>query len=292
MKIELLKPKELKNVQYRAISYGAGTQSTAMMIMGLEGELHAKPDIAIFADTGAEPKHVYEYLEIIKKHVKEKYNLDIITVKNGDLEKQILNTPLKTSKKTGKQYLRIAPPLYLKGEGGKPDGIMRRQCTYEHKIIPFRKYLKKQLGIRMGKFPNGGVEIWMGISYDEIARMKPSLDWWAIKRYPLIENMMRRKQSIDYVVNHGLPEPPRSSCHFCPFHEDRYWRFLKNNHPDDFNKAVRIDEIIRKLPQMKNKTYVHKSRMPLRDIDFEILGNQIGMDADGFINECEGYCGI
>ena len=48
------------------ISLGAGVQSSTMALMAANGEL-PKPDCAIFADTGYEPKAVYTYLDFLKK---------------------------------------------------------------------------------------------------------------------------------------------------------------------------------------------------------------------------------
>ena len=45
------------------ISLGAGVQSTTMALMAAHGEITPMPDAAIFADTGAEPAHVYEHLD-------------------------------------------------------------------------------------------------------------------------------------------------------------------------------------------------------------------------------------
>ena len=50
------------------ISLGAGVQSSVMAIMAAKGEF-PKPDCAIFADTGYEPKKVYAYLEFLKKNI-------------------------------------------------------------------------------------------------------------------------------------------------------------------------------------------------------------------------------
>src|SRR5580765_5152088 len=47
----------------RVISLGAGVQSTTMALMAAHGELTPMPDCAIFADTGAEPAHVYDHLQ-------------------------------------------------------------------------------------------------------------------------------------------------------------------------------------------------------------------------------------
>src|SRR3954470_12162613 len=45
------------------ISLGAGVQSTTMALMAAHGEIGPMPDCAIFADTGSEPKGVYDHLD-------------------------------------------------------------------------------------------------------------------------------------------------------------------------------------------------------------------------------------
>lgn len=55
------------NAQFPAtlniISLGAGVQSSTMALMAAHGEITPMPDAAIFADTQAEPKAVYEWLD-------------------------------------------------------------------------------------------------------------------------------------------------------------------------------------------------------------------------------------
>lgn len=43
-------------IRLRALSLGAGVQSTTMALMAAHGEIGPMPDCAIFADTGWEPK--------------------------------------------------------------------------------------------------------------------------------------------------------------------------------------------------------------------------------------------
>ena len=45
------------------ISLGAGVQSSTMALMAAHGEITPMPDYAIFADTQAEPDHIYEWLD-------------------------------------------------------------------------------------------------------------------------------------------------------------------------------------------------------------------------------------
>ena len=51
----------------RILSLGAGVQSSTMALMAEEGAFGIKPDAAIFADTGWEPKPVIEHLNWLKK---------------------------------------------------------------------------------------------------------------------------------------------------------------------------------------------------------------------------------
>ena len=51
------------------LSLGAGVQSSAMALMAAKGELEPMPDCAIFADTGAEPWHVYDQVDEIQEEV-------------------------------------------------------------------------------------------------------------------------------------------------------------------------------------------------------------------------------
>ena len=60
MTLKLFKPVEKAN--FRVISLGAGVQSTVMALMAEAGDIGPRPDCAVFADTGWEPKEVYEHL--------------------------------------------------------------------------------------------------------------------------------------------------------------------------------------------------------------------------------------
>lgn len=46
----------------RVLSLGAGVQSTTLALLAVEGVL-PKPDAAVFADTGWEPRRVYDHLD-------------------------------------------------------------------------------------------------------------------------------------------------------------------------------------------------------------------------------------
>lgn len=49
-------------IRLHALSLGAGVQSTTMALLAAHGDIGPTPDCAIFADTGWEPKAVYDHL--------------------------------------------------------------------------------------------------------------------------------------------------------------------------------------------------------------------------------------
>ncbi len=53
---------KIMNEPIHIISLGAGVQSSTMALMAACGEITPMPTAAIFADTGDEPKAVYEWL--------------------------------------------------------------------------------------------------------------------------------------------------------------------------------------------------------------------------------------
>ena len=62
----------------RVISLGAGVQSSTMMFLAFDGVIK-DVDAAIFADTGNEPKAVYEYLDLLKKKVGSKIPIYVVS---------------------------------------------------------------------------------------------------------------------------------------------------------------------------------------------------------------------
>src|SRR5690554_2401283 len=68
----------------RILSYGAGVQSTAILVMACNGFRGIEVDHAIFADTGDEPKDVYATLERAKA-MAEKAGIGFHVVSTGNL---------------------------------------------------------------------------------------------------------------------------------------------------------------------------------------------------------------
>lgn len=270
----------------RILSLGAGVQSTTVLMMALHGEIE-RPDCAIFADTGWEPKRVYEHLKWLIAEAK-KYDFTIHVASKGNIRQDVLDAC------TGKAKRASNPPLFIKNEDGKK-GMIRRSCTIDYKVNVVKKKVRELLGLKpRQRIPKGTlIHQIFGISLDEVIRMRTSMDPWIENIYPLIDLRMTRHGCLKWMVEHGYAEPPKSSCIGCPYHSDSHWREMKMNRPDEFAEAVEWDHALRSRPGvmgLKNPPYLHSSLKPLDEVDFE---NDLDKGQQSlFGNDCEGMCGV
>lgn len=250
------------------ISLGAGVQSSTMFLMSCLGDL-PKADLAIFADTKAEPQAVYDHLEYLIG-IGRTFGIPVEVVSAGNLEALMMSDT---------DAFR-AVPFYTVNQDGS-HGVGRRQCTSEFKIRPIYKRIREYLD-QTGKKQ---ADVWVGISTNEIRRMKDSRVKYARNIWPLIDQRMDRNDCVIWCGNNGFRQPPRSACVFCHFHNDREWKAMKLNDIDSWNRAVNVDYQVRSVGGTE---YVHNSRKPLDQVQFGESDSQ----GDLFTNECEGMCGV
>ena len=260
------------------LSLGAGVQSSTMALMAAKGEL-PKVDCAIFADTMYENSASYKYL----KYLESLLPFPIYKVSKGNIKEDMLAARGTTD--------FVVAPFYTQETISGKKGMIRRQCTSQYKIVPIQQKIRELCGVGYGKhFPKDKyVEQWIGISTDEIQRMKPARDPYILNRHPLIEMNMSRQDCINYLNKKKIPLPEKSACIVCPFHDDKYWHFMKTKRPEEFADAVELDKEIRTISKDSNmKNYTHRSCKPLDEVNFNPDDNQLDM----FNNECEGMCGV
>lgn len=268
------------------ISLGAGVQSSTMALMAAHGLIEPMPDCAIFADTGWEPKAVYEWLSWLETRLP----FPVYRVSAGNLRENL------TTNTTGGRFAAV--PWYLK----MPDGsasMGRRQCTSEYKIQPIRQKVRELMGLKKGE--RGGKEVrvvqWIGISTDEIQRMKESGDKYIKHRWPLVEMRMNRNDCLKWMERAQYPKPAKSACIGCPYHSNTEWKALRDNSPDEWADAVEVDRIIRNgKPKQKSKDtplqgqqFMHRDLKPLDEVD---LSTPEERGQYSFLDECEGMCGV
>ena len=269
----------------RILSLGGGVQSTAIALMAEHGVFGIRPDAAIFADTKAEPAHVYANIRWVKQRV----SFPIYIVDNGrSLHKDVWNG----TNHDGNIHLSI--PAFSRGPNGKL-GMLNRQCTSAYKVRVIRRKVGQLLSERMGQSkPPNCVEQWMGISTDEATRMRESDVKYIYNYYPLIESVGYSRADCANWLRKHYPEHEvkKSACVFCPFHDNTTWARMKTEQPQDFAAAVAIDERLRDPSYAACSTegharYLHSSRAPLRDVEF----NE-GASVNHFENDCQGHCGV
>ena len=282
------------HVAYRALSLGAGVQSSvlALLLARDDGELrrlgYPQPDAAIFADTGWEPEYVYRHLDWLERELP----FPLIRVSDGNLSENLR----RARTVSGHNFVDV--PLFLVDENGRK-GMLRRQCTNHYKVRPITRHVRELAGGQRGRpFPRDRyAEMWLGISADEVMRMKPSREKWIEHRWPLIDLGMTRQDCLDwFAAEYPARYLPRSACVICPYRSDEHWLELKREEPSSYEDAVRFDRWLRNSREnpvrqiLAGRPYLHVSRRPLETAVAEF--EESGLADEAWGEECEGFCGI
>jgi len=261
-----------------------------MALMAHCGELLPMPDGAIFSDVKNEPEEVYRWLDWLEGVL----SFPVYRVTAGDLKDKALKVHVNS--KTKKEYYDTRIPVFVKSGNSNGRGQSGRHCTRDFKLRPLLKKQRELAHIKVG-CKEEKVVSWVGISSDEIWRMKESMALWCKNRFPLVEKRMNRQDCKRWMETHGYPEPPRSACIFCPYHSDSEWRRMKDQHPSEFLKAVDFEkrlQVVQKSVTTPGKDvgipFLHRSLKNLDEVDFstDLENGQLSL----WNNECEGMCGV
>jgi len=220
---------EKKKMYIATIS--GGKDSVAMVDLLLKNNYPI--DKIIFSDTGLEFDEMYEYLEKVKKYLKENYNKEIITL-----------TPSKN--RTFEEF------VFGKVTRGKREGFIRGlpfssiPCfwTRESKIVPMKKYLKQFK-------KDYEIYTYLGITTDEKHRIQKDENLI----YPLIEYFnMSEKDCLNYTKKINLYNPlydyfNRTGCSICPKQGVKNFKKIYLHFPKVWEK---MKEFERKLKEMDN----------------------------------------
>lgn len=281
--------------QWNIISLGGGVQSSAMALMSAAGEITPMPQAAIFADTQAEPAAVYVWLDWLEKQLP----FPVYRVTAGSLAASELAH--RVSGRSGRVYRKSKIPAFAKNKDGSV-GILGRKCTADFKISPIRKKVRELCAIRRAQ-KETTVTQWIGISYDEMGRAKASQDRWSQMRFPLLEMEVTRDGCLDWMRNHGFPEPPRSACLFCPFHSDYEWQRIREGDREEWAYVQQFERDLQaaasKCEVTTSTPYLHPSCVPIADVVLRPKAaasgdKQLTMHAmwNDIKNDCSGMCGV
>lgn len=177
------------------VSYGAGTNSTAMLVeMVKRGE---KVDLILFADTGGERPETYNYAKMFSLWLQERGYPKITEIVKGGLQETLEQDC----------WRRKALPSVAYGF---------KTCSQKYKGQPQDKFINNwQPSIDLWK-QGGKITKCLGFDAGEPERAKFLSDKKYIWRYPLLEYDMDREACLNTIKAAGLPLPGKSSCFFCP----------------------------------------------------------------------------
>lgn len=212
-----------------AVSFGGGTNSTAMLCGFRERGL--RPDVILFADTGNEKPHTYEHVAFMSAQVQAWWGVPLETVfptRKGEpitLEQDCLNKGLLPSLAYG-----------------------RRSCSQRFKHEPLEKRLVKWA--REHKVSE--ITKAIGYGYDEMGRGRTAPEMSALAVgisekfwYPLREWRWGRAECVAAIARHGLPQPGKSACWFCPASKKSEVIWLRDTHPSLYAAAVHMEDTAR-----------------------------------------------
>jgi len=203
-------------------SYGGGINSTAMLIEWVNQGW--KLDLIMFADTGAERPHTYQYLEHFQRWLIERGYGPIRIVRkagNGEtLEENCLR-------------VKMLPSLAY--------GF--KSCSHKYKIQPQDKYCNNWPQAKAEW--KAGRKITKLIGYDADETHRANKDYTCDKyefQYPLVEWGWGRDECIKAIDDAGLCQPGKSACFFCPASKITEIRQLAQNYPELAERAVAMEQ--------------------------------------------------
>ncbi|CAI2005946.1 Uncharacterised protein [Serratia marcescens] len=209
------------------------------MICLIHAGVLPKPDVIVMSDTEREASNVFAYQA---KHIKAL--CDEVGIEYHIVPKSLYAT-----------YDIVGPdedeplPGYFSTRNGRDangwcTGKKPTFCSVKWKQEVVQRFLNDKYGEKF--LTARGVDMWMGISIEEAARRMKVTDGKWRRRYPLIDMMMTKQMCIQCVEDYGLPTPPASLCWMCPNRDDDLWLFMKENVPEDFQRACDHEKEIQK----------------------------------------------
>ena len=259
-------------------SYGGGVQSTAALVLAAQQKLAYRTFLFCNVGEDSENPDTLTYVKEIARPYAARHGLTFIELqkrrRNGELD-----TVYERLTRPGSSSIGI--PIRL--ANGAPGN---RTCTADFKILVVAQWTK-----RNGATQEHPATIGLGISLDEFQRMR-SDSGIAHERlaYPLIDLRLDRSACREIIRHAGLPIPPKSACWFCPFHSLRVWQEMRNNTPDLFEKAVRLEQMIneKRAAKGRDRVWLTNKLKPLDRVTTELAQASLFEDET---ETCEsGYC--
>jgi hypothetical protein len=208
------------------------------------------PDLCYMTDTGYERSSTWPFVDGFIRPQLALAGCELVVVKTAELVSEGY-VGLKSANGT------ILLPSYTSqsGQMGKLSGF----CSGKWKRDIAERFFRS-LGIK-------SATNWLGISSDEVRRVRTPHRNWLQLSYPLIFTVrMSRLDCVQLIRSTGWEGViPHSACYMCPNLADDEWLEMKRDWPDDFARAVVIE---RQMREDDPHFWLHPACVPLDEVDF------------------------
>jgi hypothetical protein len=229
-------------------SCGGGTQSGAIATLIKLGRL-PRPDFAFMTDTGRERSSTWPFVDGFIRPQLAKVGLELQVIKASDFGGGSLFG--------GEDGKTVLMPGFtnLSGQVGKFSAF----CSGNWKVRVGERFMQRACGIKKARN-------WIGISVEEMRRVRKQFRPWMELWYPLIQGVpMSRSQCVELIRSHWDGHIPHSACYMCPNMGNAEWIDMKLNWPGDFAAACAVEAEVRAVDP---HWFCHPSCVPLAEVDF------------------------
>ncbi len=244
----------------RAISYGGGVQSTALLVLAAQRQIDYP--LAVMANVGDDSEHpaTLDYVRTVAMPYAESNGIELHLL-NRQRRDGTTETLWGRLMREGSRSL----PIPVRMSNGAPG---TRSCTADFKIAVTGKFLRNR-----GATAEHPATVAIGISLDEIRRANNRrTEPHERVVYPLVSLgddtglRLRRDDCARIITAAGLPVPPKSSCFFCPFHRPSTWQDMAREEPELFARSVELEDTLNRRREKLGKDPVYLTRFgrPLR----------------------------
>lgn len=193
------------------------------MLIGMQ-QRNIKPDAILFADTGGEKPHTYNFIQSMNELIKDWGFPQIITVSYGD------NYRYKTlyDNCIGEKMLPSLAYGY-------------KSCSQKWKRTPQERWATSWAMAQECWKSGNKVRKAIGYDFMETHRAKipndAKYEYW----YPLVDWKWDRDECESQLKKAGIKTPGKSSCFFCPASKKREILELKAQYPELLQKALDME---------------------------------------------------
>ena len=209
------------------VAYGLGVDSTAMLVGFVNRGI--RPDLILFADTGAEKPETYAYLEVMNAYLRRNDYPEVIVVKYAPVRATYDN--LEDNCLQNKTLPSLA--------------FGYKKCSLKFKVAPQDKFCNHWAPAQ--ECWARGEKVLKAIGYDAGPKdSRRAVDkaeddeysYW----YPLRDWGWEREECRRQILAAGLPLPLKSACFFCPASQPVEVIWMAYKHPELFRRAIQIED--------------------------------------------------